>query len=338
VPLQAAAIITRRSMPRRTLRLKGVALTIDVSNRLTDTVRKRLRRRAPEASGTEGPLHLVQNPPAINLVPRDPNAALAPYRPRDEPIPSSLPASADDAESIAKLREFVESRYWYHTIELPGGITTSGQFDHRSLIPHYGLPADLSGKRALDIASFDGFWAFEMERRGAQVTSVDIARISDYDFPWAARRLMEHEDVDKPHRPGFEVAKQLLGSRVERIISNVYDLNPQEHGTFDFVHVADLLLHLESPTRALRAIRSVTGSAALIVDAYYPELDDGSGRQILEYRGGWDMVVWWLPSLSALAQMVADAGFRSVRLHTAYRLDSTWGDHGLHRAALIAEV
>ena len=39
----------------------------------------------------------------------------------------------------------------------------------------YPVPADLSGLRCLDVGTMDGFWAFEMERRGAaSVTAIDL--------------------------------------------------------------------------------------------------------------------------------------------------------------------
>ena len=60
-------------------------------------------------------------------------------------------------------------------------------FDHRDLVPHYGLPHDLRGQRALDIGSGDGFWAFELERRGAEVTSYDIESFRDVDLPPALK-------------------------------------------------------------------------------------------------------------------------------------------------------
>ena len=64
---------------------------------------------------------------------------------------------------------------WYHTIELPGGAFTPGFYDHRPLVPRLPIPASLEGKRCLDIAGSDGFFAFEMWRRGAaEVISIDL--------------------------------------------------------------------------------------------------------------------------------------------------------------------
>ena len=315
-------------MPRRSLSVGGYGITVEVPPGFGDPLLRRLRgRRNGEQPEPEPMLRLV-DPPVLNLRERDPMDAVAPYRDRPEEVPATAP-----------LEERVRRHYWYHTIELPGGIVTEGAFDHRPLLPHYGLPDDLKGTTALDVASFDGFWAFELEKRGADVTSVDIGRIGQLDFPGPARAQFEKEGLDRPHVPGFDLAAEALGSRVKRIISSIYDLNPAQHGTYDFVHVADVLLHLESPTRALRAVRSVCGKRAMIVDAYDPELADPRGaRQLIDYRGGWSVVIWSVPSLDTLAQMVIDAGFSSVRVQSAYRLGWTPGRPGLHRAVLIAEV
>ena len=83
----------------------------------------------------------------------------------------------------------VSAHTWYHTIELPDGTTTRGTYDHRPLLPHYGLPDDLHGKRALDIGSGDGFWAFELERRGAEVDEPRRQSVRGDDFPRALRQI-----------------------------------------------------------------------------------------------------------------------------------------------------
>ena len=293
-------------------------------------LRRVLGRRNGSGPAAMPVLTLVDPPPAINLRQRDPKAAVGPWRQLPKPAP---PADAPIAERVA-------AQHWYHTIDLGNGLVTKGEFDHRELVPHYGLPEDLHGKEALDIASFDGFWAFELERRGAKVTSIDVDRIGAYDYPGPAREQFDRERLDRPHVPGFELAKEALGSKVTRIkFNSIYDLNPEEHGTYDFVHVADVLVHLESPSRALRAVRSVTRKQALIVDAYDPELKDPTGRyQLIDYRGGFSIVIWSVPSIDTLAQMVLDAGFSKVHVKSAYKLGWRTGEPGLYRAALIADV
>jgi len=86
------------------------------------------------------------------------------------------------AEAGAILERIADIE-WYHTIELPYGVATPGFVDHRPQLELYGLPQDMRGMRALDVATYDGFWAFEMERRGADVTAIDIGSWAEFDIP-----------------------------------------------------------------------------------------------------------------------------------------------------------
>ena len=58
----------------------------------------------------------------------------------------------------------------------------------------------------------------------------------------------------------------------------------------------------------------------------------------MTYRGGWTDVTWWVPSLDALAQMVIDAGFSSVKVNTVYQLAKTNEPDGYWRASITATV
>jgi tRNA (mo5U34)-methyltransferase len=280
--------------------------------------------------------------PRIYLRQRDAHEILPFFRQfRAREAETSAPSDESESESGGEatasgsgdLARRVENVFWYHTIELPEGITTPGLYDHRSLVEHYGLPANLSGQRALDIATFDGFWAFELERRGAQVVATDIDQFSACDFPPQVRTLLLEEGLDRKTSLGFEVAQAALGSQVKRIVRNVYDLDPSDQGMFDLVHMADLLLHLQDPLSALRAVRSVTGGRAFITDCFDPDLEPGTTR----YLGGWAHVPWWLPSLETLAQMVIDAGFSDVTVRAVYTLaPGAERGRGHSRAVLLA--
>jgi len=65
---------------------------------------------------------------------------------------------------------------WWHSFELPGGRVIEGVADLASLkhrLAQFPIPDDLTGKRVLDIGAWDGWFSFEMERRGAAVIAVD---------------------------------------------------------------------------------------------------------------------------------------------------------------------
>jgi len=237
----------------------------------------------------------------------------------------------DGPESLARQ---VAARPWYHTLELPHGVVTSGAYDHRPLVPSYGIPADLRGKRVLDLASADGFWAFEFERRGAAVTALDIPTTAEVDLPGPMRALAAEQGLADPITDGFELAKRVLGSKVEHVLGTIYDLDPEKLGQFDLVHAGDVLLHLRDPLAALEQLRRVTRGSALISDVYDPALPSEAG-EAARYLGGGN-AAWWRPALGTLVQMVADAGFSDVEVVTTYSLAARGEDTTHWRAVLRA--
>jgi len=256
-------------------------------------------------------------------------------------------AGKTEASHGPVAEEGINALDWYHTITLPDGTVTRGMFDHRDLVPHYGIPEDLSGQRVLDVATSSGFWAFEFERRGGEVTATDVPP-QRWDWPANARtperKAPESDapesdpaesDAPLPSR-NFELAARALGSSVELRSVSVYDLDPTEVGRFDFVHTADLLVHLERPLEALRRIRSVVAEDGtfLLADAVDPEhLGDAP---LTWYTGGWQNVEWWVPSVTTLAQMVHDAGFANVEVLRLYNLPAWDEDRGFWRAIIRA--
>ena len=213
-----------------------------------------------------------------------------------------------------QLRELVRDRLWYHTIELAPGVVTPGWFDTRGALGVLPFPADLRGKRCLDVGSFDGFWAFEMERRGAaEVVAVDLLDAAQFDWPAnSSPEAIEEIGKRKGVGEGFEIAAAALGSTVRRLDRNVYDLDPDELGTFDFVYVGSLLLHLRDPIRALGQIRTVCRGSVLFVDAVDADLSLLFHRRPVAGFDGIGRPWWWKPNPAALSRFVESAGFTVV--------------------------
>jgi tRNA (mo5U34)-methyltransferase len=171
---------------------------------------------------------------------------------------------------------------WYHTLALPGGVVTAGDYDLRRTTPLLPWP-ELTGSRCLDIGTRDGFYAFEMERRGAEeVVAVDIDDPDAVDFPEdrpdAALIRANLEDGAR----AFACAKQALRSGVVRTAVSVYDLDAADIGTFDFALMGTLLHHLRDPLRALTAVRRVVRGHFMMVPAITPGLDALRRRPIAE--------------------------------------------------------
>src|ERR1700733_3735002 len=90
---------------------------------------------------------------------------------------------------------------WYRSLELPDGTVIEGLVSLERLkwrIAQFPIAQDLRGKRVLDMGAWDGWFSFEMERRGAEVVAVDAT----------------------PHER-FQIARELLGSKVEYRVGDV---------------------------------------------------------------------------------------------------------------------
>jgi tRNA (mo5U34)-methyltransferase len=204
---------------------------------------------------------------------------------------------------------------WYHTLDLPGIGTTPGWFDLRRVPALLPWPA-VSGARCLDVATYDGFYAFELERRGAaSVTATDISDHSEWDWPFSLRQR-GGEDLARiagEKASGFGVAHQALGSSVEKVECNVYDLSPERVGRFDVVVCGSLLLHLRDPARALEAIRSVCDGWFLSVEAVSLPLTMLARHRPMAELGPEDnLMQWWTVNGAGHRRLLEASGFEVV--------------------------
>ncbi|MCA1683169.1 MAG: methyltransferase domain-containing protein [Actinobacteria bacterium] len=212
---------------------------------------------------------------------------------------------------------------WYHTIDLGDGVVTPGFYDHRLVVERLPLPASLAGMRCLDVGSSDGFWAFEMARRGAAVVvSVDLEDPARQEWQGIGGAPRAEELVSSSgrwegerHRTrrAFELARETLGLDVERHDLSVYDLDPERLGRFDFVFMGSLLLHLRDPVRALSAVRTVTAGDFLSFEPIAIWLSAIFPRVPAALLWDHDEPRWWTPNLAGLRRLVAAAGFDVLR-------------------------
>jgi tRNA (mo5U34)-methyltransferase len=219
----------------------------------------------------------------------------------------------EGALAESTLGERVAAMPWYHTLELPGGLVTRGIFDLRPVRDRVGLPASMAGMRCLDVGSADGFWAFEMERRGArEVLSVDLEDASKVDWHAGADAVPPAFDLHRARR-AFDLAKEVIGSRVERHGASVYEVSPERFGTFDFVVMGSLLLHLQDPARALGAVRTVVGGQFLSIETVSLILTALLPARPAALLGTSDSAVfWWTMNRAAHRRLLRMAGFEVV--------------------------
>lgn len=221
----------------------------------------------------------------------------------------------DLAADVKQLR-------WYHTMDLGPGVTTQGMFDHRAHVDRYLIPRDLSGMRCLDVGTMDGFWAFEMERRGAaEVVAVDLDDPTGLDWPASLREVTE-KSLDETKEQRFNLVKKALGSKVSRELRSVYDLDT-DLGTFDLVFAGDLLVHLKDPATAVERMRRVCRGSAIVCTPI-KRFRFARNRPLAEFDGI-DEFQWWVFSEAALQRLVRAAGFSRVEAGPSFELPATGG-------------
>lgn len=251
--------------------------------------------------------------PALRLLDR-PSQQSAPDPSEQPQIRVALDPPLDPGAAAVWRR--VTAINWYHTIDLGGGVITPGMVDLRPIADRVGLPRDLTGKRVLDVGTCDGFWAFEMERRGAaEVVALDLDSLADYDVPRMKRQQVIQQGDAMLADAGlqqvgeaFTLAREVLRSRVRREIVNVYDLSPDKVGRFDLVFVGYLLVHLRDPLTALENVLSVTDGQAIVVEPIDPDLERFE-RPLSSFVGTRHLGMWWEHNSLAWKAMALTAGF-----------------------------
>lgn len=234
--------------------------------------------------------------------------------------------------SVDELRDEVGQYPWYHTLELGDGVVTKGIFDHRGLEDRHLVPADLSGKRCLDVGTMDGYWAFTMERRGAaEVVALDLEDPEALDWPVRVRaRTVKTMDETKARR--FELASQALGSSVRRELRSVYQVDT-DMGMFDFVFCGDLLVHLKDPVTALERLRRVCGDVLVVCTPVEEVL--GHRRRPLARVDGISDFAWWTPNTAGLRRWVEAAGFERIETGRPFALPATTGGSWKGRRGVV---
>ena len=223
-----------------------------------------------------------------------------------------------------QLLEEIRSALWYHTIEVAPGVVTPGWFDLRPIVNKMPWP-DVRGKRCLDVGTYDGFLAYELERRGAsEVIAIDIEDHTKWDWPYDVRAT-GGENLAKLAGPeksrGFRIASKALGSNVELRQVNVYDLKPDLMGMFDVVICGSLMLHLRDPIRALEAIRSVCAGRFLSAEEIDLPLSLAHRRTpLFKLNGIGELCQWFTPNVAGHERMVRAAGFEIERSTPAYMI------------------
>ncbi|MBY0505702.1 MAG: class I SAM-dependent methyltransferase [Bryobacteraceae bacterium] len=199
--------------------------------------------------------------------------------------------------AVNPVKEGLERTGLYHSMRLPDGSVLEGAMPlsyQEDRWRWFQLPEDLTGLTALDVGPWDGYFTFELERRGAQVTAIDYADLDTF-------RRLHH----------------LMGSRAKYLKMDLYDVTRESPGEFDIVLLLGVLYHLKHPLLALERVCAITKDTC-IIDTFVadPEAYARGERPAIPYAEfyetgelGGQLDNWCGPTVTQVSAWARAAGF-----------------------------
>jgi tRNA (mo5U34)-methyltransferase len=220
-----------------------------------------------------------------------------------------LPIGAE-ADAAHEILERVP--LWFHTFSLDGrSLYTPGVArDHRYRIP--ALPAALRGRSVLDVGTFDGFYAFLCEARGARrVVAVDNEQYRE----WVRARW----GVELEGGEGFRAIAALLESQVEYRRLDAFDLD-QLNERFDLIFCFGILHRVENPLGLLRVLRRrLADKGHVLLETYGVANPTLADHGVVHVRAAGEVYdrddyVYWAFTAESLMRLARRAGFAGIEV------------------------
>jgi tRNA (mo5U34)-methyltransferase len=218
---------------------------------------------------------------------------------------------------IEAKRQIERLQPWFHNLHLPDGTETAPNhklgdfpsFKWKQIAPH--VPESLKGWRVLDIGCNAGFYSFELARRGARVTAIDVDPHYLKQARWAARQFGLQDTIEFRQLQVYELA--------------------YSNQMFDLVLFMGVFYHLRYPMLALdivaRKVRRLMIFQSLTMSGMSVERNtdghDIEDRSVLA-KPGWpkmafvehsfanDPTNWWIPNHACIEAMLRSTGFKIV--------------------------
>lgn len=206
---------------------------------------------------------------------------------------------------------------WFHNLHLKNGLQTVpdhplGDFPNFKWMEiKNAIPDDLNGWTVLDIGCNAGFYSFELAKRGALVTAIDIDDHYLTQAFWAADYFG-------------------LSDRIRFKKKQVYDLS-RSKVKYDIVWYMGVFYHLRYPFLSLDIVNRITRKMMVFQSMTMPAKGEEvtpeditlDQRKILneiwwpkmafiEKKIDSDPTNWWVPNSSCIKAMLRASGFRVV--------------------------
>lgn len=252
-------------------------------------------------------------------------------------------------EAPPRLVDDVSECDFYHSMDIPGHGSVTGQWDLRKTLGAYLGGVDLAGKRVLELGTADGYISFEIERQGAEVVSYDLSPDYRWDVvPYARSAMSSARTADPGHwltteerfkqgiarlNNAYWLGHRAYGSKARVVYGDVYSV-PEEVGEVDVALFGAILLHTRDPFAALQSPLRLTRETVVVTEmrdrlSLPPALSGMKNvlprrlrqpamRFLPDWRTGRDPDGWWRLSPELIVDFVGVLGFEqtAVSYHT----------------------
>ena len=207
---------------------------------------------------------------------------------------------AEIATYQQRIDQITNNSGWFHSLDLGNGLFAPGQVSLDALRRQVGLLhfPELTDQSFLDLGSWDGFYAFEAEQRGA-------ARVLATDsFSW--------NGMGWSNKQGFLLARDILHSQVEDMDIDIMDVCPERVGQFDVVLFSGMLYHMRDPIKALQNAASVCKKQLIVETAVGMEDVKEPVLAYLPRVHGEEQSNFWRPNPALVNLWLKELGFRKI--------------------------
>ncbi len=210
---------------------------------------------------------------------------------------------------------------FYQTLSLPGVGVVKGSWDYREGTDAYLGNMDFKGKQVLDVGPANGFFSFEMEKRGGRVVAIDLGKDANWD-------AVPHPDVDvaslkevlrdnvRRVENGFWFAHKILHSKVDLLYGSVYE-TPSLIDNVDVALMSNVLQHFRDPFRAVEQVSKVVSETMIITESLWIDddtfIDNPMMRLIPAVTSPSCTHSWWQVSPSVVIEILKLLGYPQIK-------------------------
>jgi tRNA (mo5U34)-methyltransferase len=203
---------------------------------------------------------------------------------------------------IEDLPKKVGDLFWWHSINLGGGIVTPGhksRYEISREAEAIFAPLTLRDRSVVDIGAWNGGFTVEAKRRGAaRMLAVDH-------YTWA------HPDFRG--KETFDLVTRRLGIDVETKLLDIQTATAADLGRWQVVLFLGVFYHLFNPISALQVLAETT-EEVLVLETHL-DLEDLPQPAMVFYPGrelGGDPTNWWAPNRAGMEALLRAVGFEKV--------------------------